>query len=175
MRLLYSLLLISSSALGQVGAAADPLRPSGPVTVTADHAEWQDGGIMRYSGNVLLLSDSLQLAGDALELRQSADGQYEARIDGKPARLNHAASTGKDGKPLPPVSAEAAMLAYDSKSGVVDILGGARMTRGGDEITGDEIRYNARERRIQAAGGAGGQVKIVIQPPASAGDKAKTP
>lgn len=163
--LIFSLLALAGPAHSQSGG--DPLRPSGPVTVTADHAEWQDGGTMRYSGQVLLASDSLQLAGDALELRQSANGEYEARITGKPARLSHAASNDRNGKPLPPVSAQAGRLDYDSRSGVINIVGGARMTRGSDEISGEAIQYNARERRIQAAGGASGQVRIVIQPPSS--------
>ena len=171
-----SLLLLGSAAVAQAAAAPapDPLRPSGPVTVTADRAEWQNGGVMRYSGNVLLKSETLQLSGDSLELQQQGNGQYQARISGRPAHLNHAAGVDKDGKPLPAVGAEAARLAYDSGSGIVDIVGGARMTRGTDEINGDEIHYNARERRIQAAGGAGGQVRIVIQPP-PAGEANKKP
>ena len=171
MRLACSLLLLAAAPAGW---GADPLRPAGPVTVTADHAEWQEGGVMRYRGSVLLHSQSLQLSGDTLELRQAANGEYQAIITGKPARLTHAASTDRNGKALPAVTASAARLDYDSRSAVIDIAGGARMARGSDEISGEEIHYNARERRIQAAGGSGGQVKIVIQaPPGSSGGDGK--
>lgn len=145
-------------------AAQDPLKPSGPVTVTADRAEWKDGSAMLYSGNVSLSSDTLKLGGDRMELTQHPDGTYDARITGSPAKLEHAAST-VNGKPAPPVSAAASVLVYTSKTGVVDLQGEARMTRGSDEINGANIQYNAAERRIQASGSAGGQVKIVIQPP----------
>ena len=95
MRILHSLLLslLATAAAAQDAApsrAVDALRPSGPVTVTADQAEWQDGGLMRYSGNVALVSDTLQLAGELLELRQFPDGQYEASIRGTPAMTKRA-------------------------------------------------------------------------------------
>lgn len=161
------LAVLAPVALAQpAGTASAPLMPTGPVTISADRAEWQQGGAMLYSGNVSLVSDTLKLSGDRLELQQFTGGQYLAQVSGAPARLSHAAAPGADGKATPPVSAESAKLSYDSRTGVVDIVGGARLSRGADEITGNEIRYNALERRIQAAGGSGGQVKIVIQPPA---------
>lgn len=180
MRLALSLLLLSAAAFAQDAAKdapkpEDPLKPSGPVTVTADRAEWQEGGVMRYGGNVALVSDTLKLAGDSMVLHQYPDGEYDARVTGTPALLSHAGAADKDGKPTPPVSAQAKNLVYDTRTGVVDIIGNAKMTRGADEITGDEIHYNARERRIQAAGVGGGQVKIVIQPPPKGEDKNKKP
>lgn len=159
-------LIAANPALAAEQSAKDPLRPTGPVTITADRAEWQDGGVMLYTGHVLLESDTLKLAGSRLELRQAEDGQYEARITGEPAQLTHPASVDQNSQPLPPVTAEARQLSYDSRSSIVHVSGGARMARGGDEITGEDIRYNVSERRIQAEGGRGGQVRIVIQPPA---------
>ncbi len=47
---------------------------------------------------------------------------------------------------------------------MLDLLTDAYVMRGTDEITGDTIKYDVRERRIQASGGDGGQVKIIIQP-----------
>ena len=146
-------------------AKADPLRPTGPVTVTADRAEFDKSGTMVYAGNVLLTSDNLKLSGDKLVLQQFPEGQYEAKISGNPAKLEHAGLPADNGEPQQPVQAQAANLDYDTRSGIIDILGTARMTRGKDEINGENIRYNVAARRIEAAGGAGGQVKIVIQPP----------
>jgi lipopolysaccharide export system protein LptA len=166
-RLAAALLL----AAGAAGAAApllppaDALRPNGPVTVTADRAEWQKGGTMVYSGNVSLLSDTLSLKGDHLELRQKEQGQYEAIINGTPARLDHPGGPAADGSEAPPVSAEAKTLFFDSATSMVELTGGAHLTRGTDEITGDSIHYDVAARRIRAAGGENGQVKIVIQPP----------
>ena len=173
-------------ATGLAGAqkrdnAVDALRPTGPVTVTADRAEWEQNGAMVYSGNVQLSSDTLKLRGDRLELRQFDGGQFTASVTGKPARLDHPGLKDKSGTIGPPVSADARTLNYDSRNSIVDILGNAHLARGNDQIDGDNIRYDTAARRITAAGGEGGRVKIVIQPPQkasgsrSAGPKAPPP
>ena len=43
--------------------------------------------------------------------------------------------------------------------------GKVRLLRGNDELNSDRIVYDLLARRIQAAGGSGGQVRITIQPP----------
>lgn len=154
---------------------ADRLRPTGPVTITATSVDWAKNGLMVYTGNVKLESDTLKLDGDKLELEQLGDGDYRAKIFGSPANLRHDAAPGADGAQDPPVTARAKQLFYDSRSGVVDLTSNARVTRGEDEMTGETIHYNVNERRIQAAGGSGGQVKIVIQPPAKGGGSSSTP
>jgi lipopolysaccharide transport protein LptA len=161
------MLLAGGPAGAQGGGKSvnDSLRPSGPVTITADRAEWEQDGAMVYSGNVLLTSDTLKLVGDRLELRQFAGGDIEAKITGNPARMDHPGLVEKNGEPGPPVSAQARTLTYDSRSSMVDLTGNGRLTRGQDAIDGEDIRYDVAARRIRAIGGESGQVKIVIQPP----------
>ena len=143
----------------------DALRPTGPVTITADRAEWSKVGVMIYTGNVALISDKLKMNGERLELTQFPNNQYTSKITGAPAHLEHAGEPNEKGEPTPTITADASTLIYDSRTSVVDVLGNAKMTRGKDEVTGSDIHYNVAERRIQATGGDGGQVKIVIQPP----------
>ncbi len=167
-RAVIALSLLASGLAGAQGdgkSVNDSLRPSGPVTITADRAEWEQDGAMIYSGNVLLTSDTLKLVGDRLELRQFAGGEIEARITGNPARMDHPGLIEKNGEPGPPVSAQARTLTYDSRSSMVDLTGNGRLTRGQDAIDGEDIRYDVAARRIRALGGQNGQVKIVIQPP----------
>ena len=90
---------------------AEALRPTAPVTVTADHAEWQQDGVMTYSGHVLLVSSSLTLKGDSIALKQSAEGQYTAQGNGAPAQRDHAAGVDSKGQPTPPVSAKSDSIA----------------------------------------------------------------
>jgi lipopolysaccharide export system protein LptA len=139
------------------------LKPTGPVTLTSDKAELVQGNSAVYTGNVVLSSDTLKLEGDRVELKQYAGGQYEAKITGGPAKMNHAGN----GADNPPVSARAKTLNYDSRSGVLDLISDAYVMRGNDEITGDTIKYDVNQRRIQASGGTGGQVKIILQPSSS--------
>lgn len=136
------------------------LKPSGPVTLTSDKAELVQGNSAVYTGNVVLSSDTLKLEGDRVEIKQYPGGQYEAKITGGPAKMNHVGN----GPDNPPVSARAKTLNYDSRNGVLDLISDAFVMRGNDEITGDTIKYDVNERRIQASGGSGGQVKIILQP-----------
>ena len=143
---------------------AERLRPTGPVTITAKNVDWAQNGLMVYSGDVKLVSDTLKLDGDKLELEQLGDGQYRAKVYGNPANLRHDAAPGTTDKPEPPVTARGKTLFYDSKAGQIDVTGNARVTRGDDELTSETIHYNVNQRRIQADGGSGGPVKIIIQP-----------
>ncbi|MEQ1440724.1 lipopolysaccharide transport periplasmic protein LptA [Fontimonas sp. SYSU GA230001] len=144
----------------------EALRPTGPVTLTADRAEWVQGGEMQYAGHVSLQSDTLQLRGERMTVTQSADGQFVAHLEGTPSRLDHAGTPGAEGIAAQPVSAEAARMDYDSRAGIVQLSGNAKLQRGTDEVNGERIDYVIAERRIRAAGGESGQVRIVIQPPA---------
>lgn len=165
--------LLIAAAIAPVAIAApakktssnDALRPTGPVTITADRAEWSKIGVMIYVGKVSLVSDKLKMNGDRLELTQFPNDQYTAKITGSLAHLDHAGEPNEKGEPTPNVTADASTLIYDSRTSMVDVIDNAHMTRGKDEVTGSNIRYNVAERRIQATGGDGGQVKIVIQPP----------
>lgn len=161
------MLWLAACGAGAQEPAADRLRPSGPVRINANSAEWIKGGAMVYSGNVRLESGDLKLSGDRLELRQFEDGQFEAKIDGAPAMLDHAglALTGDANAERPPVSARAKRLTYDSRKDIVDVAGEALLTRGTDRIRGDNIRYDVVQRRIQAAGGDSGQVQIELEVP----------
>lgn len=141
------------------------LRPTGPVTINADRAEWEKGGAMVYTGNVRLESGELKLGGARLMLKQFESGEFEARVDGEPATLDHAGLSANADGTRPPVSAKAKQLTYDSRNDIVEIVGDAVLTRGTDEIKGDKVRYDVARRRIEAAGG----VQIVIQPPAKKG------
>lgn len=160
---------------------AAALTPKGPITVDADHAQFEQGGAMLYTGHVVLCmrsaaaagaskgcdvtTDTLKLSGDRLELHQFPGNQFEANITGAPAHLEHAGEIDEKGETLPPVTAQANVLHYDTRNGTVDVMGKALMTRGKDEIAGDNIHYNVPARRIEAAGGPGGQVRMVLQPP----------
>lgn len=144
----------------------EALRPSGPVTVKADRVDWVQDSAMKYSGNVSLASDTLSVRGAEMEIKQYADGNFEATISGKPAQLDHAPRPDTTGLAAQPVSAEAQTIRYDSRNGTADLAGGARLRRGSDEINGEMIGYIVGERRIRAASGGGsGQVTITFDPP----------
>lgn len=141
--------------------ASQPAPFSGPISVTADQAEWRREGVMRYEGKVRLESAGLTLEGARMELTQIRAGRYRARIVGSPAQLHHTATATDD----QPVDARASTIVYDSGTGELEMDGQVRLVRGNDELNSDRIVYDLMARRIQAAGGSGGQVRIKIQPP----------
>ena len=151
------LLLAALPALAQA-----PQRPSGPITITAKTGEWEEG-VMVYSGDVRLSSKTLELRGARLELRQPGGSKapYVITLTGEPATLSHAGETPQDQA----VTAQGAKIIYGSSTQDVELNGSAKLTRGKDEINGDSVRYNVRERRVRASGGEGGQVRIVIELP----------
>lgn len=143
--------------LTKLPSAAD-LKPNGPVTIGANHAELTQGNTAVYTGNVTLDSDTLKMDGDRLELKRAADGQYTAKVTGAPAHMSHAGN----GPDNPPVSARAKVMTYDSRNGIVDLAGDALMTRGDDKTTAETIRYHVLEQRYEASGGDGGNGRVTI-------------
>lgn len=161
-----AIVLLAAPAQAQDSADGDLLRPTGPVTLTADRAEWVQGGAMEYEGKVTLQSGTLTLSGDRMTVSQSADGQFEAQITGSPAHLKHGGVAGAQKSiTAQPVDAEAKRMDYSSREGIIRLRDDAKLLRSGDEVAGGLIEYIVAERRIKAAGGQNGQVRIVIQPP----------
>jgi lipopolysaccharide export system protein LptA len=144
----------------RAGQSAPDVRLTGPIKITAERAELERREYALYRGRVKLVSEDMVLTGDRLELRQPARGEFEARLTGAPARLDH---PGDDKNP--PVSASAAQIIYDTRSATVDLSGGVQLARGTDQLSSGQVRYNLAARRITASGDASGQVHITIQPP----------
>jgi lipopolysaccharide transport protein LptA len=143
------------------GSGSKP-RVSGPITITAKAGEWQDG-VMIYTGDVVMLSKTLELRGARLELTQKGGKKspYEITVTGAPATLKHLGEQAAD----PVVNGRATTMVYRSATQTVQLTGDAHLDRAKDEIDGEDIRYDVAARRVQASGGEKGQVRIVIDVP----------
>jgi len=148
--------------------ATVPARPRGPIRITAERAELEHRDYALYRGSVRLVSEGMVLTGDRLELRQPGKGQYEARLTGTPARLDHAGDAR-----APPVSASAERIVYDTRTATVDLSGGVQLARGADQLSSGQVRYDVAARRITASGSGEGQVHITINPPQDGAKKPK--
>jgi lipopolysaccharide transport protein LptA len=133
---------------------------TGPIKITAQRAELERREYALYRGRVKLVSQDMVLTGDRLELRQPGKGQFEARLTGAPARLEHRG----DAKG-PPVSASASQIVYDTRTATVELSGGVQLARGSDQLSGGQVRYTLEARRISAAGSGESQVQLTITPP----------
>ena len=157
--------------LGNVLAAhgaTSLLSPNGPMDVKADKAEYVRDGTSRLTGNVTLHSDTFSMDAAAMTMKQLPDGEIQGRLTGSPAHMRHEAD--QQGDPL--MTAQALVMTYDTRTQIVELQGNARVTRGTDVITGNLIRYNVTDRRVEAVGGASSsvdgsgtkQVRIILNP-----------
>lgn len=140
--------------------------PRGPIKITAERADLEQRETALYRGNVRLTAQGLELRGDRLELRQPAAGQFQATLTGKPARLHHAGEAD-----VPPITASAGRIVYDTRLQLITMTGGVQLERGADSVRGESLRYDLASRRISASGTDSRQVQIVIQPPPAAGEE----
>lgn len=148
-------------------AAAAPApgyrRPTGPIDIEAQSADILRDGRAIYRGQVKVSAQDFDLSGDELEMRQLDDRQFVIVVTGAPAHFAHHGGVGKE---APPVDANAQRIEYDSRNGVLQLTGQVQLLRGRDRLSTDTLRYDLKERRIQASGGSGGQVRITLDPAA---------
>jgi len=142
-------------------APATATRLKGPIKITAERADLERKEYALYRGRVRLESNDMVMTGDRLELRQPDRGEFEARLTGTPARLDHRG----DDKGAPPLTASAEQIVYDTRTATVDLSGGVQLARGTDVLNSGNVRYNAAARRITANGDGASQVHITITPP----------
>ncbi|HEX7381169.1 MAG TPA: lipopolysaccharide transport periplasmic protein LptA [Nevskiaceae bacterium] len=140
---------------------AEQFRPTGPVNVTADRAELVQGDYAIYSGQVVMTSNTMDMTGNRLEMRQLKNGQYTATLTGNPAHMKHPSSGPAD----PPVTAHALHMFFDSATQQLTLTDDAKLTRGSNVVEGKTIHYDALSHHVQANGGTNGRVHMVIQPP----------
>ena len=156
-------LALSGAAFAQASSGKkSPQRVSGPITITAKNGEWQDGNMI-YTGDVVMISKTLELRGARLELQQSGGKKnpYVITVTGSPATLKHMGQTAQD----PIVNGRSKTMIYRSATQNIQLTGDAHLEREKDELNGDDIRYDVATRRVQANGGDKGQVRIVIDVP----------
>lgn len=152
------LLALAVAAPQAVAQSLEALRGS-PLEISANEAEIARSGDMRYSGNVVFSSATLEARGDELRLSRDAKGNVSVRITGDPADLEHR----PEAEDMQPVDARARRIDFDRATGVIQLSGAVEVQRAGDRISGEELRYEIAEQRITASGGdAGGRVRITI-------------
>jgi lipopolysaccharide export system protein LptA len=166
-RAIVPALALFATLAGPAMAQAEPAksskqRVSGPITITAKTGEWREG-VMIYTGDVLMVSKTLELRGARLELRQTGGKKspYEIILNGSPSTMKHMGENPGD----PVVNGRSSKMTYRSADQTIQLTGNAHLERGKDELNGDDVRYDVANRRVQASGGEKGQVRIVIDVP----------
>ncbi len=140
---------------------------SQPVNIEADRATIDDRTKTHvFEGGVVLTQGSLVIRGDKLVVTQGADGFQKGVATAGAGALATFRQRREGSNEY--VEGEAERIEYDSRTERARLFQRARVSSGGDVVTGNFIEYDALTEQYfasEAPGiGTGGRVRAVIQP-----------
>ncbi|MBI3529905.1 MAG: lipopolysaccharide transport periplasmic protein LptA [Betaproteobacteria bacterium] len=151
-----------------------------PVNLEADRVDLDDAKKEAvFVGSVTLTQGTLTIKADKIIVKQDAEGFQYGIAYGNPAHFRQKRE-GYDEY----IEGFSERLEYDGKADKVQMFTNARIQRGGDEVRGDYISYNAVTEFFQVIGGGKsaattgnpqGRVRAVIQPKPKPGAPATSP
>lgn len=174
---LNRLLLIPLLAALSLPAFAEKSDREKPVHIEADSVTLDDiRKVSAFEGNVLLIQGTLVLRADRLEARQGDDGLRNITAWGSPVAFRQK----RDGVEEY-IEGFASRIEYDNVQSQLRLIGDARLRKGGDEIRGNQISYDANTEFYKVIGqegtvGPSSRVRVIIRPRPKAGqDKSQVP
>lgn len=137
-----------------------------PVNIEADRVEIDDQKQEAvFQGNVVLTQGTLMLKADRIIVKQNSSGFQHGTAYGSPAYFRQKRE-GFDEY----IEGQAERVEYDSEQEKVELFTNAKLKRGGDEVRGNYISYNAGTEFFEvngstaSNGGPNGRVRAIIQP-----------
>ena len=130
-RLLALLLCVSFPAF------AEKADKDKPTQVEANKMQSDETRRMNiFEGNVVVTKGTLTVRADRLVVRQDAEGFQLTTATGAPVRFRQRQDP-KEGKEGAWMDGEALRLEMDDKKSTIELFDKARVSRDGDEVTGD--------------------------------------
>jgi lipopolysaccharide export system protein LptA len=163
LRLALLLCLSGGAAFAQPAQSVKPSKSSVPVKtahlpyeVQADAAVFdQKQGTGVYTGHVQLNRGPERLKADKMTLTLNRNKRLDhVKATGNPVTF----SNGTD------ASGRAERLEYDVADKTIKLFGNAFVTQGERQFSGEEIIYSLVSKRVQAIGGKGRRVRLVLPP-----------
>lgn len=138
-----------------------------PIHLEADQVILDDAQhISTFTGNVRLSQGTLLIRGDKIVVKEDTDGFKHATAYGNTAEFRQKRE-GLDGY----VEGYGERIEYDARSETLNLQEKARLKRGRDEVSGDNITYNAKNEifRVNSGDASPGnelpqRVRAVLQP-----------
>lgn len=138
-----------------------------PMHLEADQVIMNDAQqISTFIGNVHLSQGTLLIRGDKIVVTQDKDGFQHANAYGKTAEFRQKRET-LEGY----VEGYGEHIEYDTRTGILNLYGNARLKRNLDEVSGDHITYNAKTEIFKVnsndantGDGPPQRVRAVLQP-----------
>lgn len=165
-------LAAAASLLAAAGtpALAEKADRDQPVNIEADRLTVDDRNKVHiFEGNVILTQGSLTIRGDKLVVTQDAAG-FQNGVATAAGKGLATFRQRRDGS-AEYVEGEAERIEYDSRSEKARLFNRARVSSGGDQVSGHYIEYDAITENYLATNAPGsrqgtpaGRVRAVIQP-----------
>jgi lipopolysaccharide export system protein LptA len=136
-----------------------------PVHLEADSVTLDDiKKISVFEGHVLLIQGTLTMRADRVEAKQNDDGLQNVSARGNPVSFRQK----RDGVDEY-IEGFASQVEYDSVQSLLRLIGDARLRKGGDEIRGSQISYDAKTEFYKVIGqqgvtGPSSRVRVIIRP-----------
>ena len=170
MKALFASVCLALATLGQPVLAQNTDRQQ-PVNIEADRMTVDDRNKVHvFEGNVILSQGSLTIRGDKLVVTQDAAGFQNGVATATGNRLATFRQR-REGTTDQYVEGEAERIEYDSRSEKARLFNRARVTSGGDQVSGHYIEYDAITENYLVTNAPGSQpgapssrVRAVIQP-----------
>ncbi len=159
---LYAMLC---AVLLATSAHAEKADRNKPVNLEADTVTLDDvKKISVYQGNVIMSQGTLMLRADRVQVTQNADGLDKVSAIGRPVAFRQKIDSGDEF-----IDGFANRIEYSGVTGQLELIGQARLRRGGDELHGAQISYNANTGFYKVVGQPNaqtpsGRVRAVIRP-----------
>lgn len=165
------LLAVASLAAPVWAAKADNQQP---LNISADKGGRVDIVTQRthFAGNVMLTRGSLLLQAESMDVRETAEGYFQAHAQGMPSKPVSFRQARERGGEF--IEGQADQLEYDTRTDTVRFIGNAVVRRKAgavvaDEVTGALIVYDNRREVFSVEGGSAspqpnGRVRLVLMP-----------
>ncbi|KAB2313052.1 lipopolysaccharide transport periplasmic protein LptA [Betaproteobacteria bacterium SCN2] len=159
------LLLVPLLAVLSLPAMAEKADREKPVHLEADNVTLDDiRKVSVFEGNVLLVQGTLMLRADRVEAKQNGEGLQSVTARGKPVSFRQK----RDGVDEY-IEGFSSQMEYDNVQSILRLIGDARLRKGGDEIRGNQITYDARTEFYKVVGqegavGPSSRVRVIIRP-----------
>jgi lipopolysaccharide export system protein LptA len=143
---------------GRAVALADDAEQ--PIHIHADSAELdKNKNLVVYHGSVRMEQGTLRVTADTMTIELK--DQLVVRISAEGDRAHYQQQLEADESM---VYADAKTIVYYTQEERVQLTGNAYLTQNKNEFSGDVIRYDIREGKVDAQASGEGKVQMILQP-----------
>ncbi len=131
-----------------------------PIHITGNAAQIdQMRQTLVYRGNVRIDQGSLRVVADEMTVEYENERVVKIVARGQPARYQQALAADQGH-----VRANASVIVYHTQDEALDLQGDARLLQHGNELTGEHIRYDIVQGKVDAKADDEGPVRMILQP-----------